>query len=144
MFMTRPGIEPWSHVTKAHDLTTNLLGRYMIIAHNRHSVLPDTQSYCIQTNPLSHVQQVCSRRHWKHLGKLRKIPIKVIFETLLLKEKLLVSSSFCFCYNVYKKHPLQWRQTSFSCGIGLRENSVERRPFLYSRWQFIHVQQIVV
>ena len=65
---------------------------------------------------LSHLQQICSRRLWKHLSKIMKTSINwnlIIEESWKhcdKKEKLLVFSNFYFWHNVYKSKLLQRHQ----------------------------------
>ena len=72
---------------------------------------------------LSHIQQICSRRLWKHPGKNMENPYKWGYnywkklKTSRQKEKLLVLSNFFFCHDVFKRH-----QKESVCGKGLRDN----------------------
>ena len=74
---------------------------------------------------LSHIQQICSRRHWRHLVKTMETLYKsksnywIKLKTLRPKEKLLVLSNFFFRHNFFKSGLLQRCQKASICGKGL-------------------------
>ena len=58
---------------------------------------------------LSHIQQICSRRFWKHLDKTMEILWKWKYnywkelKTLWQKNKILVLINFSFCHTIFSK-----------------------------------------
>ena len=70
----------------------------------------------------SYIQQICSRRLWKHLRKnLEKLHKgkynnQIKLKPLWQKVKLLIMSNFTFCRNVFKSRLQQRRQKVSVCG----------------------------
>ena len=75
---------------------------------------------------LSHIQQICSRRHWNNLGKNMENLCKWKFrhwnelKTMWQKEKLFVLRNFFVCRQLFSKsiNLLQRRQKASICGKG--------------------------